>query len=89
VDRLGFIDGNVTWINLDSLAFILHFLNQFELKAGWSMVAVVDHGEVDRPAVYGRYNNDPGTLPWGTPALTDDSSVSSVSTFLRKCLLCK
>jgi hypothetical protein len=52
-------------------------------------VAVVDFGEVGRSAVYSRYNNGPRTLPWGTPALTDDSSVYSVSTFTRKCLLCK
>jgi hypothetical protein len=41
-------------------------------------VAVVDSGEVDRSAVYSRYNNGPRTLPWVTPALTDDSSVYSV-----------
>jgi hypothetical protein len=38
-------------------------------------VAVVDCVEVGRSAVYSRYNNGPTTLPWGTPALTDDSSV--------------
>jgi hypothetical protein len=38
-------------------------------------VAVVDPGEVSRSALYSRYNNGPRTLPWGTPALTDDSSV--------------
>jgi hypothetical protein len=43
-------------------------------------VAVVDPGEVGRSAVYSRYNNGPRTLPSGTPALTDDSSVYSVST---------
>jgi hypothetical protein len=52
-------------------------------------VAVVDPVEVGRSAVYSRYNNGPRTLSWGTPALTDDSSVYSVSTFMRKCLLCK
>jgi hypothetical protein len=51
-------------------------------------VAVVDSGEVGRPAVYSGYNNS-RTLPWGTPALTDDSCVYSVSTFTRKCLLFK
>jgi hypothetical protein len=51
-------------------------------------VAVVDSGEVGRSAVYGRYNNDPRILPWGTPASTDDSSAYSVLTFMRKCLLC-
>jgi hypothetical protein len=52
-------------------------------------VAVVDCGEVDRSAVCSRYNNSPRTLPCGTPALTDDSSVYSVLTFTRKCLSCK
>jgi hypothetical protein len=31
---------NVTWINLDSLSFILHFLNQFELQVGRFVVSV-------------------------------------------------
>jgi hypothetical protein len=44
-------------------------------------VAVVDSGEVGRSAVYSKYSNGPMTLPWGTPALTNDSSVYSVSTF--------
>jgi hypothetical protein len=43
-------------------------------------VAVVDPGEIGRSTMYSRYNNGPRTLPWGTPALTDDSSVYSVST---------
>jgi hypothetical protein len=51
-------------------------------------VAVVDPGEIGRSVVYSRYNNGPRTLPWGTPALIDDSSVYLVSTFTRKCLLC-
>jgi hypothetical protein len=51
-------------------------------------VGVVDSGEDGRSAVYSRYSNDPRTLSWGTPALTD-GSVYSVSTFTRKCLLCK
>jgi hypothetical protein len=51
--------------------------------------AVVDSGVVGRSAVHNRYNNDPWTLPWDTPALTDNSSVYLVSTFMRKCLLCK
>jgi hypothetical protein len=46
-------------------------------------VALVDSGEVDRSAVYSRYNNGPRTLPWVTLALTEDSSVYSVSTFTR------
>jgi hypothetical protein len=52
-------------------------------------VAVVDYGEVGRSVVYSRYNNGPRTLPWGTPALTGESSGYSVSTFMRKSLLCK
>jgi hypothetical protein len=93
---------NVTWIDLDSLAFVLRFLNQFwitsrsvysfckAMAGSLSMattavslanVTVVDSGE--------RYNKGPRTLPWGTPALTEDISVYSVSTFTRKCLLCK
>jgi hypothetical protein len=48
-------------------------------------VAVVDSGEVGRSAVYSRYNNGPRRLPWGTPALTVDRSVYSVSTFTWKC----
>jgi hypothetical protein len=51
--------------------------------------AVVDSGEVGRSAVYSSFNNGPRTLPWGTPALTDDSSVYLVSTFTGKRLLCK
>jgi hypothetical protein len=50
---------------------------------------VVDSGEVGSSAMYSRYNNGPRTLPWSTPALTDDCSVYSVSTFTRKCLLYK
>jgi hypothetical protein len=52
-------------------------------------VSVVDSGEVGRSAVYSMYNNSSRTLPWDTPALTDNSSVYSVSTFTRNCLLCK
>jgi hypothetical protein len=40
-------------------------------------IAVVNSGEIGMCAVYNRYNNDPRTLPWGTPALTGDSSVYS------------
>jgi hypothetical protein len=38
-------------------------------------VAMVDSGEVGRSAVYNRYYNGPRTLPWGTPILTEDSSM--------------
>jgi hypothetical protein len=101
---------NVTWIDLDSLVFILHYLNKFwiasrlvcsfcEAMAGSlsmattavpsAKIAVVDSGEVGRSAVYSRYNNGPRILSWGKPALTEDSSVYSVSTFTTKCLLRK
>jgi hypothetical protein len=50
--------------------------------------AVVESGEVGRSAVYSRYN-DTMTLLRGTPTLTEDSFVYSVSTYKRKCLLCK
>jgi hypothetical protein len=52
-------------------------------------VAVIDSGEVSRSAMYGKCNNGPKTLPWGAPALTGESPVYSVSTYTRKCLLCK
>jgi hypothetical protein len=44
-------------------------------------LVMVDCGENGRSAVYNRYNNGPRTLTWSTPALTGESSVSSVSTF--------
>jgi hypothetical protein len=51
-------------------------------------VAVADSSEVGRSAMY----NGRRTLLWGgggTLALGEDSYVYSVSTFTRKCLLCK
>jgi hypothetical protein len=36
-------------------------------------VTVVDSVVVSRPVLYSRYNNDPRTLPWGTPAFTGRS----------------
>jgi hypothetical protein len=53
--------------------------------ASLATVAVGDSDEVGRSAVYeySRYNNAPSTLPWGMPALTEDSSVYSVSSFMR------
>jgi hypothetical protein len=50
---------------------------------------VVDSGEVGRSAVNIRYNNGPRTLSWAMPAFTEHSSVYSVSTFTRTCLLRK
>jgi hypothetical protein len=50
-------------------------------------VAVIVSEVVGRSAVYNRYNSGPRSLPWGTPALIVYSSVCSVSTCTRKCLL--
>jgi hypothetical protein len=43
-------------------------------------VAVVDSVEVAKSAVYSRYSSGPRTrhCPWGTPALTEESSVYKV-----------
>jgi hypothetical protein len=38
----------------------------------------------EQAAVYSRCNNDPRTLPWGMPALTEESSVYSFSTFIGR-----
>jgi hypothetical protein len=101
---------NVTWIDLDSLAFILNFINRFwiasrpvcsfceamaeslsvaTIAVSSAKIAMVGSGEVGRSVVFSRHNNGPWTLPCGTPALTKDSSVYTVSIFTRKCLLCK
>jgi hypothetical protein len=69
---------------MDRLGFV-----GFHLAVSLANVAVVDSVEVGRSAAYSRYNNIPRTLPWGTPALTGESSVYSVSAYKRKCLLCK
>jgi hypothetical protein len=66
-----------------------HFLWIVPTAVSSEKVAMADSGEVGRPAVYRGYNNGPRTLPWGMPALTGHSSVYSISTFTRKCLLCK
>jgi hypothetical protein len=50
---------------------------------------VVDCGEVGRSAVYNWYNNCHNNTALGYPALTGGSSVYSLSTFTRKCLLCR
>jgi hypothetical protein len=102
--------GDVTWMDLDSLAFILHLFNHFgivprlvcsfceampgsmlmhstaELSAN---VVAVDSFEVGRSVVYCRYNNGHRTLHLGTPALTKESSVYSVSIFKKKYLQCR
>jgi hypothetical protein len=52
-------------------------------------VVVIDSVEVYRTALYSRYNSDPKTLLWGTPALTGESSNYSATTFTRMYLLCK
>jgi hypothetical protein len=64
-------------------------LSMATIAASSAYVAVVYSDEVGMSAVYNRYNNGPRTLPWSTPSLTGESSVYSVPTFNRKCLLCK
>jgi hypothetical protein len=94
---------NVTWVDFDSLAFILHFLNQFsiarrsvcsffEAMAGSLSVATTAASSAKVAVIDpgdSRYNNSPRTLLWGTPALNEVNSVYSVSTFTRNYLLCK
>jgi hypothetical protein len=45
---------------------------------------IVDSVEVGRSAVNSRYNSGPRTLPWGTPALTEESFVYSRFRFHEK-----
>jgi hypothetical protein len=52
-------------------------------------VAVVDSVKVGWSTVYSRHCSGPRTLPWGTPALTEESSVYADSNFRRKCVLCR
>jgi hypothetical protein len=49
-------------------------------------VADVVSGEIGRSAVNSRESNGPRTLPWGTPAITGESSVYSSSILMKKCL---
>jgi hypothetical protein len=51
--------------------------------------AALDSGYVGRSAVFSMYNNGETTLLCVVPALTEKSSVYSVSTFTRNFLLCK
>jgi hypothetical protein len=46
-------------------------------------VAVVECAKVGRFAFYSNYSNGPRLLPWGTLAMTGESSVCSISTFTR------
>jgi hypothetical protein len=101
---------NVTWTNLDSLAFTLHLFIHFCIASGLvfsfreampgslsvantavcsANVAVVDSVEVGWSAVCSMYNSGPRTLPWGTSALTEESSVYLDLNFTRKYLLCR
>jgi hypothetical protein len=50
-------------------------------------VTVVESAEVGSSTVYIRYNNGPRTLPLGTTAMVEESSIHSVSSFTRKCIL--
>jgi hypothetical protein len=63
-------------------------LSMISTAVASAKVAVVDSGEVGRSAVYSSYNNGPRTLLWDTPTLAGKIFVFSVSTFMRKCLLC-
>jgi hypothetical protein len=49
--------------------------------------ALVDSGEDGMSAVHSSHSNCPRTLPSGTPSLTGQSSVYSVSTSTRKCII--
>jgi hypothetical protein len=90
VDRLGFVGFHSPFLNQFWIVSRL-VCSFYEAMAGslsmattavsLTKVAVIDSGEVDKSAVYSRYNNGPRTLPWGAPALTEDSSAYSVSTF--------
>jgi hypothetical protein len=86
---------DVDLLGTDSL--YSQFLISFRLQLGWFAVSVkqwLDHcpftttavssAKVASSAVYSRYNNDPRTLPLGTPAMTEECPVYSVSAFTRK-----
>jgi hypothetical protein len=78
---------NVTWTNLDPLAFIFHFYNQFWIAARLVCSfceAMAGSLPMASTAVYSRYNNGLRSLTWGVPTLTGVSSVYSVSTIMRK-----
>jgi hypothetical protein len=91
-----------TWIRLLHYPFLYQFwiasrlfcslyevtgsLSVASAKVSSAKIDVIDSEEVGMSAVFIRYNNNgPRTLP----TLTEVSSVCSVSTFTRKCLLCK
>jgi hypothetical protein len=50
-------------------------LSEVSIALSSAKVAVVDSSDVGSPAVNSRYNNGPGTLPRGSPALTRETSV--------------
>jgi hypothetical protein len=90
----------VTWVDLDSLAFILHILTHFWIvsRLVYSLcdamvgslsvtTTAVSSAKVCRSAVYSRYSNGPKILPWGTSTFMGKSSVCSFSILMRKCLL--
>jgi hypothetical protein len=64
-------------------------LSEASTAVSSAKVAVVDSGVLGRCAVYSSYNNGLRTLPWGMPELAGENSNYSVSTLMRKCLLCK
>jgi hypothetical protein len=95
INRLiSFLVVNVTLTDLDPLVVILHFLNQHWIAARLvcsvcEAVARTAVMSAKVAVVYSRYNNGPRALPWGALALTEESSVYSVSAFTRKCVLCR
>jgi hypothetical protein len=67
----------------EAMAGSLSMATTAVLSAGF---AVFYSGDVGRTVVYSRYSNVPRMLPWGSPALTGESSAYSVPTLTRKCL---
>jgi hypothetical protein len=97
-DRLGFVGFRSPFLNQFWIAatFVRSFceavtgsLSVASIAVSSAKFAVIDSGEVGRSAVYSRYNNGRRTLPWFKPALTEESSMYSFSTFTKKCLPCK
>jgi hypothetical protein len=66
------IASGLVWSFCEAMAGSLSVANTAVSSAN---VAVADSGEVGRSAVYTRYNSGPRTMPWGTPASTEQSFV--------------
>jgi hypothetical protein len=98
VDRLGSISFHSSFLNQFWIAsrLVCSFceamagsLSLASTAVSSIKVAAIDSGQVGRSAVYSKYNNGPRALPWGLPALTENSYVYLFSTFRKKRLLCK